>query len=188
MQKQALVSRGHPNLRSCPHLPSVGRGKRVASIQRRAETSSYKSGASTVRMRELPLPGSTQTTTDLQDLRPVNRPQPAAQCANGGQALKERVAASADEARRNSNREASTSSRPSSVTFQPYDQAQLATTYRKDRTSSQRMQVNTYDVTTSVNQAAPGFTAASQAASAVADRRAESLIDTGESESPSCNL
>ncbi len=126
-------------------------------------------------MRELPLPGASDTA----NRRDFKHTKPAPRADNG---LSSRSDASAnDAARRGSGKEASTSS-SGSVTFQPPQQSSLARTNGAAlRQTQRRSDNNTYDATIAVNQAAPGFTAASRSAVAATEQRAESLIDAGQS-------
>lgn len=148
-----------------------------------------KSKGSGVLMRELPLPGSKTAETRSNPAETYVSKTTTQQAGNGqtystGQTAYTRATARQDAARRNSNRETSTSSSPSSVTFEPYQKSSIVRANGSVRDGSQRRQeAKVYDVTTSINQAAPGFTAASIAASASKDQRAESLIAEAEIQS-----
>lgn len=156
-----------------------------------------KSKRSGVMMRELPLPGSETAETETTPAETYVSKTATQQAGNGqtdgtgqtystGQTYYTRATAQQDAARRNSNRETSTSSSPSSVTFEPYQKSSIVRANGSKGDSSQRQQeAKVYDVTTSVNQAAPGFTAASIAASASKDQRAASLIAEAEGQSES---
>lgn len=135
-----------------------------------------------VAMRDLPLPAGSDTAVSDKAFKQANTSRPAARGDNG-RTYSGEGAARNNAARRSSGREASTSS-PSSVTFQPPAQSSLARSNGVKAPGRQRMlDTNTYDVSTSVNEAAPGFTAASRQASASKKQRAEALIDAGQSES-----
>ena len=147
-------------------------------------------------MRELPLPGSETAETRITPKQAYVSKPATQQASNGqtysaGQTYTRASTASAqqDAARRNSNQEASTSSSPSSVTFEPYQKSSIVRANGSVFNGNQRKQeAKTYDVTTSVNQAAPGFTAASISASASNDQRAESLIAEAEGQSESLRV
>lgn len=148
-----------------------------------------KSKGSGVVMRKLPLPGSETAETRSTPAETYVSETTSQQSSNGqtystGQTYYPSTTAQQDAARRNSNRETSTSSSPSSVTFEPSQKSSIVRANGSVRDSSQRKQeAKVYDVTTSINQAAPGFTAASIAASASKDQRAESLIAEAEGQS-----
>lgn len=146
------------------------------------QTRSTNKGSGVV-MRELPLPGSKTP-------QPINRAtqmyvlEPAAQQASNGQTNSTWTAARQDAARQNSNLEASTSSSPNGVSFETHQQSSTARANDSVRNGNKRMlDAKTYDVTSSVNQAAPGFTTASRLAAASNDQRARSLIAEAESQS-----
>lgn len=125
-------------------------------------------------MRELPLPGTPDKANNKRDFKHT-KPAPRADNGLGSDAFAN------DAARRGSGKEASTSS-SGSVTFQPPQQSSLARTNGAAvRQAQRRSGNNTYDATIAVNQAAPGFTAASRSAVAATEQRAESLIDAGQS-------
>lgn len=146
------------------------------------QTRSTNKGSGVV-MRELPLPGSKTAEPKITPTQ-VYVPKPAAQQASNGQTNSTWASARQDAARRNSNLEASTSSSQNGVSFDPYQQSSIARANGSVRNGNQRMlDPKTYDVTTSVNQAAPGFTTASRLASASNDQRARSLIAEAESQS-----
>ena len=156
-----------------------------------------KSKTSGVVMRELPLPGSETAETRTTPKQAYVSNPATQQASNGrtydaGQTYNARAntaAAQQDAARRNSNQEASTSSSPSSVTFEPYQKSSIVRANGSMFNGEQRKQeAKTYDVTASVNQAAPGFTSATVAASVSNDQRAESLIAEAESQSESLRM
>ena len=140
-----------------------------------------KSTGSGVAMRELPLPGS-EAPQPKKGSKQAYESKSASQQASNNQAYRSTGTTQQDVARRNSNQQASTSSSPSSVSFEPRKDLNITKTHGPTRNGRQRLDANAYDVTTSLNQAAPGFTAASQSASAARDLRAESYIDAGQSE------
>ena len=128
-------------------------------------------------MRELPLPG---TSDNAHNKREFKHTKPAPRADNGLGSNRSDASAN-DAARRGSGQEASTSS-SGSVTFQPPRQSSLSRTNGAAiRQKQRRSDHNTYDATIAVNQAAPGFTAASRSAGAANEQRAESLIDAGQS-------
>ena len=156
-----------------------------------------KSKGSSVVMRELPLPGSktaeTRTTPKQAYVsKPATQQASNGQTYSAGQPYNTRANTAAAQqvaARRNSNQEASTSSSPSSVTFEPYQNTSIVRANGSMNNGNQRKQeAKTYDVTTSVNQAAPGFTAASISASTSNAQRAESLIAEAEGQSKSLRV
>ncbi|DBA75148.1 TPA: hypothetical protein ACH3X1_010464 [Trebouxia sp. C0004] len=166
-----LISSGQWCCSRRPYARS--RVRQAFTCQIRAASKSPSSG---VVMRELPLPGTSDTVNNRRDFQHT---KPAPRADNG---LGSRSDASAnDAARRGSGKEASTSS-SGSVTFQPLQQSSLARTNGAAlRQTQQRSDNNTYDATIAVNQAAPGFAAASRSAVAATEQRAESLIDAGQS-------
>ncbi len=128
-------------------------------------------------MRELPLPGTSDSANNKREFKHT-KPAPR---ADNGLGNNRNDAFANDAARRGSGKEASTSS-SGSVTFQPPQQSSLARTNGAAvRQIQRRPDNNTYDATIAVNQAAPGFTAASRSAAAATEQRAESLIDAGQS-------
>ena len=133
-------------------------------------------------MRELPLPGTPDSANNRRDFKHT---KPAPRADNGLGSNKSDAFAN-DAARRGSGKEASTSS-SGSVTFQPPQQSSLARTNGAAvRQTQRRSDNNSYDATIAVNQAAPGFTAASRSAAATTEQRAESLIDAGQSKLFAC--
>jgi len=138
-----------------------------------------KSTSAGVAMRELPLPGTSVSDT-ANNKRDFKHTKPAPRADNGLGSNRNDASAN-DAARRGSGKEASTSS-SGSVTFQPPQQSSLARTNGAAvRQTQRRSDNNTYDATIAVNQAAPGFTAASRSAVAATEQRAENLIDAGQS-------
>lgn len=128
-------------------------------------------------MRELPLPGTSDIAHNKREFKHT-KPAPR---ADNGLGNNRSDASANDAARRGSGQEASTSS-SGSVTFQPPQQSSLTRTNGAAiRQKQRRSDNNTYDATIAVNQAAPGFTAASRSAVAANEQRAESLIDAGQS-------
>ena len=134
-------------------------------------------------MRELPLSGS-EATQSTKGSKQTYVSKPTNQQASSSQAYRTTRTTQQDISRRNSSQQASTSSSSSSVSFPPRQNLGIVETKRNGstRNSKQRLDANIYDVTTSVNQAAPGFTAASRSASDAAALRAASFIDAGQSE------
>lgn len=154
---------------------SARSGKRNAfTCQMRTPSRKQSAG---VAMRELPLPATLDTaTSDKQAKTPL-----PSQVSNG-RPYKTREGPGNNDARRNSNGQASTSSRATSVAFQPPEQASKASTNGVPADGRQRkLDKNTYDATAAVNQAAPGFTAAARKASATTKQRSDSLLDAGQS-------
>ena len=176
----------------CPAgAPGPPRSRKYNALTCQVQTPSKSKGSGVV-MRELPLPGSetAETRTTPQQAygsKPATQQAINGQTYNAGQTYNTRAStavAQQDAARRNSNQEASTSSSPSSVTFEPYQKSSIVRADGSVFNGNQRKQeAKTYDVTTSVNQAAPGFTAASISASATKDQRAASLIAEAEGQS-----
>lgn len=178
----------------CPAgAPGPLRLRKYNAVRCQVQTPSKSKGSGVV-MRELPLPGSETRTTPKQAYvsRPATQQASNGQTYSAGQTYNTRVniaAAQQDAARRNSNQEASTSSSPSSVTFEPYQKSSIVRANGAILNGNQRRQeAKTYDVTTSVNQAAPGFTAASISASASNNQRAESLIAEAEGQSETLRM
>ena len=171
------------------HSPASGplRLRKHSALTCQVQTRPNKKGSG-VTMRELPLPGS-ETAKPQTTAKQAYISKPTTQQASNGQTYSTRPTAQQDAARRNSNQEASTSSSPSSVSFEPYQKSSIVRANGSMNNGNQRaLEAKTYDAITSVNQAAPGFTAASLAASASTDQKAESLLAEAEGQSKSLRM
>ena len=168
-----LIKTGHL---CCLRSPCARSRKRLA-FTCQSQTPSRNSSTGVV-MRELHLPGSSDTAANNKEFK---RAKPAPRADNGVRNITPETSTN-NAARRVSGREASTSS-PSSITFQASEKATLARTYSgAARRTQQMLRNDTYDATLAVDQAVPGFAAASRKAAATTEQRAESLIDAGQSE------
>ena len=166
--------------------PGPLRLRKHNSVICQVQTPSKTKGSGVV-MRKLPLPGSETAetrSTPAETYVSESQQSSSGQTYSTGQTYYPSTTAQQDAARRNSNRETSTSSSASSVIFEPYQRSAIVRGNGSFMDNSHRKQeAKVYDVTTSINQAAPGFTAASIAASASKDQRAESLIAEAEGQS-----
>lgn len=182
MQSSVELRGGHKLSGLHGAAPRPLRLRQQTPLTCQAQTRSTSKG-SNVAMRELPLPGS-KTAEPKTSPTQVYVSKPATQQVSNEKRNGTWASARQDAARRNSNLEASTSTSQDAVSFEPYQQSSIVRANGTARNGSLRtLDAKTYDVTTSINQAAPGFTTASLLASASTDQRARSLIAEAESQS-----
>ena len=159
-----LIKHGIP-CRDCFASGAKAAPKRRANLHVSCESRQTRSRTAPVIMRELPLPGQ---TAQLQKERPGVQQQVQLN-SNGNGTPRQRQDQSTyerDTARRVSNSQASSSSYPV--------QGPAANT--RPATNGDRPNLNTLEATTAMNQAAPGFRAASHQASSTTDHLAEGML------------
>ena len=142
--------------------------KRRASLHVSCELRQPRTRSAPVVMRELPLPGQTAQLQSLQKER-AGPKQQVQQNGNGNGASRQKQDQNTydrDTARRVSNSQASTSSYP----------VQRSAPKTRPSTNGDRPNLNTLEASTAMNEAAPGFRAASHQASSTSDHIAEGML------------